>query len=129
MDKNIKVLLVDDQEDFRQLMRFWLKSKGYSVIVAPDGESAIRMVKEESPDILFLDLNMPAMDGVETLKKIREFNEELPTIIISAYVDDPAAKKILSYGVSGIFYKSKNFEEALSLLESALRTHKKLKRD
>ena len=129
MEKKINILLVDDQEDFRQLMMFWLKSKGYSVIAAANGEDAIRLVKEETPDILFLDLNMPGMDGVETLKKIRTFNKDLPAIVISAYVDSPAAHEVMAYGISGIFYKGKNFEEALSLLESALRIHKKLKRN
>ena len=128
MGKNITVLLVDDQDDFRQLMTFWLKSKGYSVIAASDGKTAIRLVKEKKPDILFLDLKMPVMGGMETLKKIRKFNKDMPTIVISAYVDDPDAKDIMAYGISGIFYKGKNFEEALSLLESALRTHKKLKK-
>lgn len=128
MGNKITVLLVDDQDDFRQLMTFWLKSKGYSVIAASDGKAAIRLVKEKNPDILFLDLKMPVMGGMETLKKIRKFNKDLPTIVISAYVDDPDAKDIMAYGISGIFYKGKNFEEALSLLESALRTHKKLKK-
>ena len=74
MSKGIKVVLVDDEEDFRQLMTFWLESKGYSVIPASDGKSAIQIVKENSPDIMFLDLHMPVMDGVGALKKIREFH-------------------------------------------------------
>ena len=125
--KGIKVLVADDQEDFRQLISFWLKSKGYSVIIASDGKSAIQQVKENAPDILFLDLHMPVMDGIEALKKIRKFNKELPVIVISAYVQDPGVKEVLSYDVSGVFYKGKNFEEALLLLESALRTHRKFK--
>lgn len=128
-EKGIKVLLVDDQADFRQLMKFWLESKGYSVISASDGMSAIQLVKEEKPDVLFLDLRMPTMDGVETLKAIREFNKDMPVIVISAYIHDPRAREVMTYGVSGVFYKSKNFEDALSLLEVALRTHKKLKKN
>ena len=71
---------------------------------------------------------MPVMGGIEALKKIREFNKEVPVIVISAYVHDPQTQEALSYGVSGVFYKGKNFEEALFLLEAALRTHKKLKK-
>lgn len=127
-NKKIKVLVVDDEADFRQLMTFWLKSKGYLTITASDGETAIRLIKENTPDIVFLDLKMPAMDGVETLKRIRGFNKDLPVIIISAHVDDPKAKDAMSYEISGIFYKGKDFEEGLSLLESALRIHKGLKK-
>ena len=128
MEKNIKVLVVDDEADFREVMMFWLESKGYSVIKASDGEGAIRLVKEEEPDIIFLDLNMPVMDGVEALKKIREFNTAIPVIFISAYVDDKRVNEAIDYGVSGVFYKGKDFQEGLALLESVLRTHKKLKK-
>jgi len=127
-NKNIKVLVVDDEADFRRLMTFWLDSKGYSVIVASDGKSAIQLVKEEKPDVVFMDLKMPVMDGVEAIKKIRQFNKDIPIIIISAYIDDPKAGEAMSYGVSGVFYKGKDFKEGLSLLEAAMRTHKKLQK-
>jgi len=129
MKNEIKILLVDDEADFRQLMSFWLKSKGYSVETAADGNAAIKMLQEKIPDIVFLDLDMPVVDGLGVLKKIRELDKNLPVIVISAYINDPRAKEAMSYGISGVFYKRKNFEEGLSLLETALRTHKRLKRD
>ena len=128
MEKNIRVLLVDDEADFREVMTFWLESKGYFVIKASDGQSAIILTKTEAPDIIFLDLNMPQMDGVEALKKIREFDKAIPVIFISAYVDDKRVNEAMNYGISGVFYKGKDFQEGLSLLESVLRTHKKLKK-
>ena len=129
MKSKIKILLVDDEADFRELMTSWLESKGYSVTAVSNGKSAIRMVGEEAPDILFLDLRMPGMDGIEVVKRIREFNKDVPVIIISAYVAELIPVETMSYGISGIFYKGKNFEEALPLLESALRIHKKLKKE
>lgn len=126
MDKKIKVLLVDDEADFTAAMAFWLQSKGYSVLVANDGARAVQMAKDDEPDIVFLDLNMPVMDGAETLKKIREFNAELPVIIISAYLDDRRAEKVNEYKISGMFYKGSDFSEGLTLLETILRRHKKL---
>jgi CheY-like chemotaxis protein len=130
MGKKITILVVDDEKDFRDLMTFWLESKGYEVIQAADGKDALDQIKQRIPDIVFLDLYMPVMDGAETLRRIRRRNRNIPVIIISAYVDDPKVTKVLDYGVSGVFYKTKDFEEhALSLLESALRAHKKLKKD
>lgn len=123
-----KVLVADDEADFRQLITFWLQSKGYSVIVAANGEEAIKLLEKEKPDIIFMDLRMPVMDGIEAIRRIRESNKEIPIIVISAYVDDPKAKEAISYGISGVFYKGKEFEEGLSLLEVALRTHKQLKK-
>ncbi|MFH0827995.1 MAG: response regulator, partial [Candidatus Omnitrophota bacterium] len=128
MDKQIKVLLVDDEEDFRKLLGFWLNSKGYSVVTASNGQEALGIVSAENPDIIFMDLNMPVMDGVEAIKKIREFNKDVPIIIISAFVDDRKAKEVMSWGISGVFYKGKDFQEGLQLLETALRTHKQLKK-
>ena len=128
MNSDIKVLVVDDEGDFREVMAVWLKSKGYSVITAPDGRSAIDLVKSEKPNIIFMDLRMPLMDGSATLKKIRSFDKNIPVIMISAYVSDPKIREVQELNVSGIFLKTDDFEKGLSLLESVLRTHKKLKR-
>ena len=124
----ILVLVVDDEADFRKLLTFWLESKSYAVIAAENGQEAIELVQQKSPDIMFIDLRMPVMDGIVAIKKIREFDKELPIIIISSYVDDPRVKEAVSYGVSGEFYKGGDFKDGLSLLETILRTHKKLKR-
>ena len=128
MENEIKVLLVDDEEDFRKLLAFWLQAKGYTVITAANGEEALKMAKEVNPSIILMDLNMPVMDGTDALKHLREFNKEVPVIIISAFVDDRKAKEAMALGISGVFYKGKDFQEGLSLLEAALRTHKQLKK-
>ncbi|OGW75501.1 MAG: hypothetical protein A2Z72_02795 [Omnitrophica bacterium RBG_13_46_9] len=127
MDKAIKVLVVDDEADFRQVMTVWLKSKGYLVITAPDGEHAIEAVKKEKPDIVFMDLRMPVMDGSDTIKKIRQFDKDTPIIIISAYLDDPKIKEVKTSYISGIFNKRDDFDKGLNLLECVLRTHKRFK--
>lgn len=128
MNKEIRILVVDDEADFRQVMTVWLESKGYSVITASNGKDAIQLVKKENPDIVFLDLRMPVMDGNETVQKIRSFNKNVPIIIISAYVGDLKIKEPKASDISGVFYKNDDFEKGLALLESVLRTHKKLKK-
>ncbi len=127
MGRLISVLLVDDEADYTQPMAFWLKSKGYDVFSVTNGKDALNFIKETPPDIVFLDINMPVMDGPTTLKEIRQFNSDIPVIIISAYVDDPRAKGITAYGISGVFYKGSDFNEGLTLIEAVLRTHKNLK--
>lgn len=127
MNKDKKVLLVDDEQDFRKLVTFWLESKGYSVITAGNGEDAVNLAKRGDISIILMDLRMPKMDGAEAIKNIREFDKDIPVIVISAYVDDPKAAEAMKYGISGIFCKHKDFQEGLSLLESALRAHKNLK--
>jgi two-component system nitrogen regulation response regulator NtrX len=126
--EDTSILLVDDEVDFTQPMSFWLKSKGYTVMVANSGQEAIKIVQEQNPDIIFMDLNMPVMDGVATIQKIREFNKQTAIIIISAYVEDKRVADASPYGVSGVFFKGGDFQEGLTLLESALRRHKLLKK-
>jgi len=104
-----------------------MQSKGYAVVEASNGEEAVRLARDENPDIIFLDLNMPVMDGTEALIKIRQFNKDVPVILISAYVEDKRAKEAMKEGISGVFYKGKDFQEGLALLEAALHTHRKLK--
>ena len=128
MAKAVRVLLAEDESGFRQIVKFWLESKDYEVIEAEDGKGAIQKVRDEIPDLVFLDLHMPAMDGIEALKEIRGFNKEVPVMIISAYLDDERAQEATSYGVSGIFSKDEDFEKWQILLDAALRTHKKLRK-
>ncbi len=127
-EKQIKVLFVDDEPDFAQIVAFRLRSKGYNVVSAQNGEAGIEIIKKEKPDIVFMDLKMPVMDGVETLKRVRELDKELPVVMISAYVNDQRFQEARELGFSGVFCKSKDLEESLLLLESAIRTHKKLKK-
>jgi len=128
MESKIKILLVDDEDDFRNLLGFWLTSKGYEVIPASNGAQAVDLAREKSPDIIFMDLNMPVLDGTDALIQIRAFNKSVPVIIISAFVDDRKAKQAMDAGVSGVFFKGSDFQVGLTLLEAALRTHKDLKK-
>ena len=128
MGKKIRVLVADDEQDFTQLMTVWLESKGYSVQTVPDGKSALDAVRADPPDIVFLDINMPGMDGNEALKKIRAFNKTIPIIIISACLEKFDIKLSARYKVSGVFYKGEDLDKCLALLQAALRSHKNLKR-
>lgn len=127
MDSPVNVLVVDDEKDFLYTMGYWLKSKGYNVITAANGKEAVEQVKNNPIDIIFLDLHMPVMDGVEALKKIRGFNKNVPVVIITAYTLDDRMSEVEKYNISGFFSKEKDFSESATLIESILRLHKDIK--
>ena len=121
MAEEVKILLVDDEPDFTHPTASWLTSEGYYVMVAPDGLTALRLIKDNTPDIVFLDLRMPVMDGLEVLKRIREFNKDLPVVLVTAYVDDPQVRQISTFGISGVFYKGDDYIELLSLIKTCVK--------
>jgi len=80
-----KILVVDDEENIRFLYQEELEEEGYTVDVAAHGQEALEKVNTFKPDLVTLDIRMPGMDGVETLRKIREVRRNLPVILCSAY--------------------------------------------
>lgn len=125
MDKAARIMVVDDNKDFIYTMQYWLKSKGYTVITALSGQEAIESFKKDPVDLIFLDLHMPVLDGVQTLQGIRELSRDVPVIIITAHTSDDRMPEINKYGVSGFFSKDKEFSESAVLIETVLRRIKK----
>jgi len=128
MDKPINILLTDDEEGFAEPIAFWLKSRGYNVTTARSGQEAIEQIKENPPDILFLDINMPRMGGLQALERIRDFNKDLPVVMItSAYSDTNNIVRAKELGVSGFFAKNRSFDELTQMIRVTLAIHKGLK--
>jgi len=87
MEKKVKILLVDDDIDFVETTKIILESKAYEVIVAYDGDEALRKAKEESPDLILLDVIMPVKDGftaAEQLKKDPKLGK-IPTLMLTGF--------------------------------------------
>ncbi len=125
MEKKFNILLTDDEQDFLDPIAFWLEAKGYNVRTALNGQDAIKLIEEETPDIMFLDINMPVLNGIETLGKIREKNKTLPVIMITAELEQlPALQEM---GISGFFPKGGTFQELEALLDPVIRIHEKMK--
>ncbi len=79
--ENIKILIVDDEEDILEFLGYNLKKEGFSVFVAKDGISAIEQAKKNTPHLVLLDIMMPEMDGIEVCEKLRELPNMFNTII------------------------------------------------
>ncbi len=79
------ILIVEDDKNQRLLYEQELSREGYRIVTASDGKEALEKVKEQLPDIVVMDINMPVMDGIETMGKILSRNKGVPVIINTAY--------------------------------------------
>src|SRR5215831_17141905 len=80
-----RILVVDDDSAIRDTMRMILEYDGYECLVAGSGPEGLTMVERDNPDLVFLDIKMPGIDGLEVLSRLRGLNESLPVVIVSAH--------------------------------------------
>jgi CheY-like chemotaxis protein len=88
--ERIRVLFIEDDPEFAELYRFSLEMDGYAVEVAPDGETGLAMVRSHRPDLVFIDMRMPVLGGLDVLRALRAdpATAELPAVVLSNY-DEP----------------------------------------
>jgi len=98
MKENARVLVVDDEPMVCVALTNWLQEENYLARAVHDGPQAIAAVREETWDIVLLDLRMPGMDGMEVLKQIREIAPQSVVIIMTAYASIPSAVQAMKDG-------------------------------
>jgi two-component system nitrogen regulation response regulator NtrX len=106
-----RILVVDDEPAIRDTMRMLLEYDGHEVLLAGSGQEGLAMAERESPDLVFLDVKMPGLDGIETLQRMRAMNEALPVVMISAHGNAATALDAGRYGAFRFIEKplSKDF--------------------
>ena len=117
MQEKASILITDDNISLCKTMSFVLERKGYAVTTAKDGPEAIKRVKERSFDMIFMDIKMPLMDGVETYKRIKEIRPEAVVVMMTAYSVEDLVQEALREGAYGIIYKPLNIEKVVALIE------------
>jgi two-component system nitrogen regulation response regulator NtrX len=127
MSKGV-VLIVDDEEGIRETLSGIMEDEGYEVLTASSGEDALSIVKDHLPDIVFLDIWMPDMDGLETLSKLKEIDKNVPVIMISGHGNIEIAVKALKLGAYDFLEKPLSLEKVLIVAKRALE-HKTLKKE
>ncbi|MEA3369183.1 MAG: response regulator [Candidatus Ratteibacteria bacterium] len=121
MKKRKKVLVVDDEPDFLKIIRKRLETSHYEVITAASGKEALDKIKKDKPDAVFLDILMPELDGLETLKKIRRKAKDLPVFIITAFSNEERFKLAKHLKASGFVIKTSNLKREIESITGALR--------
>jgi len=117
MEKKTSILIVDDNIGLCKTMSFILGRKGYDVTTAKDGPEAIEKVRKRPFDIIFMDIKMPLMDGVEAYKRIKKIRSEAVVIIMTAYAVEDLVAEALKEGAYGIVYKPLDIEKVAALIK------------
>ena len=119
-----RILIADDEETARKSLATILGEDGYEVRAAADGEEALRLVAEESPDILLTDLRMPGMDGNELLTRVARAYPEVAVVVMTAYGTIRSAVEALREGAEDYLTKPIDVEELEHLLDRILQKRK-----
>ena len=117
--EEIKVLLVDDEPHFVKLLAERLAGRGFNVETAGGGTEAIDRAKEESYDAIVLDLLMPEMDGLETLKQLKEINPDLQVILLTGHGTIAKGVEAIKLGAMDFVEKPADFKELLEKIKKA----------
>jgi DNA-binding NtrC family response regulator len=116
-----KILIVDDEESTRELLAHIIEMEGMTPLVAPDGETALKMMGSETPDLLLVDYRMPGLTGLDVLRRVREGNRELPVILITGYATVRNAVEAMRAGAYSCLAKPFNLDEVIQLVFQALK--------
>ncbi|GAX60527.1 cheY-like receiver protein [Candidatus Scalindua japonica] len=112
------ILVVEDDKNQRLLYEQELMLEGYEVVTASDGKEAMEKVHEQQPDIIIMDINMPKMDGIETMGKILSKNREIPVVINTAYSN--YKDNFMSWAADAYIVKSSDLLELKKTVKEVL---------
>jgi len=115
----LNILIIDDEADMRETLKSILK-KNYSPASASSGAEGLKQIKEGNYKLVLLDLKMPEMDGIATLKEIKEIDNSLPVIMVTASKDIKSAVEAMKLGAEDYIGKPFEVEELLAVIEKAI---------
>jgi two-component system alkaline phosphatase synthesis response regulator PhoP len=122
-----RILLVDDEVDFIDLMKTRLEANGFEVITANNGKEALDRFRSDKPDALLLDIMMPEMDGLSVLKEIRAENAVIPVFIVTAFSNEERVKAAGKLNATGFIVKTQNLGKEIKNITAAIEIAEKYK--
>ena len=125
-DKRIKVLLVEDTEDNRFMMRRLLEMSSYEVVEAVNGKQAVEVAVQEQPDVILMDLSLPLIDGLGATRRIRQITElsQVPIIAVSAHDTSDFHNEAVAAGCDAYITKPIDFAQLEELVDQLVNQSK-----
>lgn len=111
--KTLKILIVEDEKRIAQLLKDAISDSFFSVVIAKDGNEGLKKFKTYKPDIIITDIMMPFCDGLEMTQKIKEVDELIPIIVLSAHSEKEKLLKAIDLGINKYFIKPFDPEELI----------------
>ncbi len=121
MGGDVRVLLVDDEEDFAETLAERLELRGFRVRTAPDGETALGVVQGEPPDAVILDIRLPGLDGFDVLGKLAEDHPGLPVILLTGQGSTREGMEGMRLGAYDFMVKPLDIELLVDKINQAVR--------
>lgn len=112
-----KILLIDDDQDLREMVAEALQEDGFDVTQAKNGERGIERLNDSDPDLIIVDLMMPKMDGFEFLSSVKSRNLKSPIVVFSGYIESETETIILEMGASAFVKKPLVYDELIGVIE------------
>lgn len=122
MSKKAKILIVEDNRELLKTLRMQLRDEGYRVVGAEDGVQAITLARQERPDVILLDLGLPAGDGFTVIKRLAKFHHanEIPIIVITGQPKEEYEQQALEAGAVAYLTKPFEIEQLLAAIRETL---------
>ena len=120
--KKVKILVVDDEHLIRWSLEQNLKKQGYEVLTAGSGEDALRIVREDQPELVLLDIQLPGISGLDVLERIKEIDEDIIVIMVTAHGGLDTAVTAMRIGAYDYLNKPFNLDEMGIVIRKALET-------
>ncbi len=117
-----RLLIVEDEDNLRELYAEELEEEGYEISRAENGKAAIELIKKESFDLVIMDIRMPEMDGIEALGKVISLNKKIPVIIYTAYSNYKS--NFMTWTADAYLTKSSNLDELKEKIKELLSVKK-----
>jgi DNA-binding response OmpR family regulator len=118
--KNLKILLVDDEEEFVTTLAERLELRGLQARTALNGEAALKMIEADIPQIVILDVMMPGIGGFEVLRRIKAQHPQLPVILLTGRGSEKEGVKGMGLGAFDYLMKPLNIEELIKKMQEAI---------
>lgn len=118
---NLKVCIVDDEEEFVTTLAERLELRGFKAQIATDGENALHLIETDPPHVVVLDVMMPGMGGLEVLQRIKELNPQIPVILLTGHGDTKEGMEGMRLGAFDYLMKPLSIDDLIKKMQEAVK--------